>query len=169
MISSVGEIVDPDNKEELSMQIASSIADMDDETLSMVLAQDLQGVLGEDLLDNVVDRLDDEKFERVAAKMRESEKGISFPEDRRRAYGLEYFLKGGIERRKRKDPRKTRLLHLKQGLNSILKGEDKAFLDRQVMLPLPGTVDNLFSKGKRRLPKGLSTGWAKDYSTKTRK
>jgi len=155
MISSVGEIVDPDNKEELSMQIASSIADMDDETLSMVLAQDLQGVLGEDLLDNVVDRLDDEKFERVAAKMRESEKGISFPEDRRRAYGLEYFLKGGIERRKRKDPRKTRLLHLKQGLNSILKGEDKAFLDRQVMLPLPGTVDNLFSKGKKKIAEGI--------------
>ena len=155
MISSVGEIVDPDNKEEISMQIASSIADMDDETLSMVLAQDLQGVLGEDLLDNVVDRLDDEKFERVAAKMRESEKGISFPEDRRRAYGLEYFLKGGIERRKRKDPRKTRLLHLKQGLNSILKGEDKAFLDRQVMLPLPGTVDNLFSKGKKKIAEGI--------------
>ena len=155
MINSVGEIVDPDSKEEISMQIAGSIADMDDETLSMVLAQDLEGVLGEDLLDNVVDRLDNEKFERVAAKITELEKGISFPEDRRRAHSLEYFLKGGIERRKRKDPRKARLLHLKQGINSILKGEDKAFLDRQVMLPLPGTVENLFSKGKKKIAEGI--------------
>ncbi|MFH1953676.1 MAG: cyclic nucleotide-binding domain-containing protein [Pseudomonadota bacterium] len=155
MMNIVGQIVDRNSKTEIFRQIVNFLADMDDETLSMVLTQDLPDVPGEDIFDDVVDQLDDERLERLTAKIRQLEEGVHLPEDGRRAYSLEYFLKGGIEKRKRKDPRKSRLLRLRDGLNSILKGEDRAFLDREVMLSLPGTIDQLFSKGKDKHAEGL--------------
>ena len=169
MINTLGEVVDSNSKEEISMQIVNSIADMDDETLSMVLTQNPQGVLGEDFFDNVVDQLDDKKFDRLASKIKQLEesatagKGALDPsgaerrsgEDRRRTHSLEYLLKSGIDRRKRKDPRKSRVMQVKAGLNSILKGEDKAFLDSQVMLSVPSTVEQLFSKGKNKIAEGI--------------
>jgi len=169
MINTLGEVVDSSSKEEISMQIVSSIADMDDETLSMVLTQNPQGVLGEDLFDNVLDQLDDEKFARLASKIKQLEGGAAdgeealdpsgverrSGEDRRKDHGLEYLLKSGIERRQRKEQRKSRLMYVKAGINSILKGEDKAFLDRQVMIAVPSTVDQLFSTGKNKIAEGI--------------
>lgn len=169
MINTLGQVVDSASKEEISMQIVSSIADMDDETLSMVLTQNPQGVLGEDLFDNVLEQLDDEKFERLASKIQQMEGSVAdneaaldtsgverrSGEDRRQEHGLEYLLKTGIERRKRKDQRKSQIIHVRAGINSILKGEDKAFLDRQVMLAVPSTVDQLFSKGKEKIAESI--------------
>ena len=48
MINTLGEVVDSNSKEEISLQIVNSLADMDDETLSMVLTRTPQGALGED-------------------------------------------------------------------------------------------------------------------------
>lgn len=169
MINTLGEIVDSNSKEEISMQIAGSIADMDDEILSMVFTQTPRGVLGEDLFENVVDQLDDKKSERLASKIKQLEemvtiaKGTPDPsgverrsgEDRRMTHSLEYLLKSNTNRRKIRDKRKSRLMHVKAGLNSILKGEDKVFLDRQVMLSVPSAVGQLFSKGKNKIAEGI--------------
>ncbi|HJX34475.1 MAG TPA: cyclic nucleotide-binding domain-containing protein, partial [Desulfatiglandales bacterium] len=83
-------------------------------------------------------------------------------EDRRKNDGLDYLAKGGIERRNQ-EQRGKHLLEIKNGINSILKGEDKAFADKQVMQALTPTVLDLISHGKvkvaeaiiNRLGKGL--------------
>ena len=75
-------------------------------------------------------------------------------EDRRQNDGLEYLAKGGIERRNQ-EQREKHLLDIKDGINSILKGEDKAFTDKQVMQSLPPTILDLISHGKDKIAEAI--------------
>jgi CRP-like cAMP-binding protein len=71
-------------------------------------------------------------------------------EDRRKNDSLEYLAKAGMERRD-KEQRKKQLLHIQNGINSILKGEEKYFTDRQVMHSLAPTFLDLLSHGKDKV------------------
>ncbi|MBN2062880.1 MAG: cyclic nucleotide-binding domain-containing protein [Deltaproteobacteria bacterium] len=69
--------------------------------------------------------------------------------DRRASDSLEYLSKGGIERRK-EEQRKKQLMRIQNGINSLLKGDDKPFLDPEVMRSLPPTVLRMMSQGKMK-------------------
>jgi CRP-like cAMP-binding protein len=71
-------------------------------------------------------------------------------EDRRKEDSLEYLAQGGVERRNQ-EQRKKQLLHIQNGINSILKGEEKYFTDRQVMHSLAPTFLDLLSHGKDKV------------------
>ncbi len=71
-------------------------------------------------------------------------------EDRRKNDGLEYLAKGGVERRN-EEQREKQLLRIQNGINSILKGEEKYFTDRQVMHSLAPTFLDLLSHGKDKV------------------
>ena len=75
-------------------------------------------------------------------------------EERRKNDGLDYLAKGGVERRNQ-EQREKHLLEIKNGINSILKGENKAFADRQVMQALPPTVLDLVSHGKEKVAEAI--------------
>jgi len=75
-------------------------------------------------------------------------------EDRRKDDGLDYLAKGGVERRDQ-EQREKHLLEIKNGINSILKGEDKAFADKQIMQALPPTVLDLVSHGKGKIAEAI--------------
>jgi CRP-like cAMP-binding protein len=75
-------------------------------------------------------------------------------EERRKNDGLDYLAKGGVERRNQ-EQREKHLLEIKNGINSILKGENKAFADRQVMQALPPTVLDLMSHGKEKVAEAI--------------
>lgn len=75
-------------------------------------------------------------------------------EDRRKNDGLEYLANGGVERRNQ-EQREKHLLEIKDGINSILKGDDKAFADKQVMQALPPTVLDLISHGKDKVAEAI--------------
>lgn len=158
MIDTLGKVVDSDSKEEILMQIVDSLADMDIEILSVILAQSPQSVLGEDVFDNVLDRLDGKKSASLASRIKQLEAsgtGRRTGGDRRRTHSLEHLLAGGVDRRQKRDQRKSRLMHVKAGLNSIVKGETEAFQDSQVMLSVPNAVDQLFSEGKTKIAEGI--------------
>jgi CRP-like cAMP-binding protein len=71
-------------------------------------------------------------------------------EDRRKGDSLEYLAQGGVERRN-KEQREKQLLHIQNGINSILKGEEEYFTDRQVMHSLVPTFLDLLAHGKRKV------------------
>ncbi len=75
-------------------------------------------------------------------------------EDRRRNDDMEYLAKGGIERRN-KEQREKQLNHIKDGINSIIKGDNKALVDRQVMQALAPTVLDLMTQGKDKVVKTI--------------
>lgn len=75
-------------------------------------------------------------------------------EDRRKHDDLEYLAKGGVERRG-EERREEQLLNIKDGINSILKGEDKAFADKKVMQALTPTVLDLMAHGKDKAVKTI--------------
>ncbi len=83
-------------------------------------------------------------------------------EERRKNDSLEYLANGGVERRN-KEQRKKQFLYIQNGINSILKGEEKYFTDAQIMHSLVPTFLDLVSHGKdkvvdaiiHRLGKGL--------------
>ena len=159
MMKIFDKISDKVGKDKISQNIAHSIADMDDETLSLVLTQKMDGVLNGELFGHIVDQLDDDKFQRIEAKIKEMDDSTinnrRSGEDRRQEHALDYFAKGGTERRKRKEQRKKQLIHIKAGLNSVLKGEKEVFEDKQVMQSLPGAMEQLLSKGKNKTAEAI--------------
>ncbi|MBW1861983.1 MAG: cyclic nucleotide-binding domain-containing protein [Deltaproteobacteria bacterium] len=70
-------------------------------------------------------------------------------DDRRVDDGIDYLANGGAEKRK-EEQRGKQLLRVQNGINSILKGEDKAFMDTLVMRSLPPTVLRMISQGKQK-------------------
>ncbi|MFC1839637.1 cyclic nucleotide-binding domain-containing protein [Thermodesulfobacteriota bacterium] len=82
--------------------------------------------------------------------------------DRRVDDGLDHLANGGPERRK-EEQRKQQVLQIQNGINSMLKGDDKVFLDPVIMKALPPTILRTYSQGKEekalkiinRLCKGL--------------
>ena len=169
IINSLGEVVDDTNREAVLMQIVDCIVGMDEETLSMILAQNAGGDLWGGLYANLVDQLDDGKLEGLSARIRQIEdSAIAGSSDvdagkgerrsgrhRRATHSLENLLEGQPDRRTKRDQRKSRLMHVQAGLNSILRGEEDAFLDRQVMLSVPTTVEQLLDKGKGKIAESI--------------
>ena len=96
-------------------------------------------------------------------------KGIDKPDDERGS-GRDQVPGAGTDHPAKVDPeekkeeeRKNRLLRIQNGINSMLKGDDKAFMDPEVMRSLPPTILRMLSQGKEknaaavinRLGKGL--------------
>jgi len=75
--------------------------------------------------------------------------------ERRQADGSAYLKKEGAERRTSEDRRKIQISDYKDKLGSILKGETVSFNDPQVIQSLPGTIDQLFSRGKNKVAEAL--------------
>lgn len=70
--------------------------------------------------------------------------------DRRANDSLEYLSKGGPERRK-EEQRNQQLQRIQNGINSMIKGDDKAFMDVEVMRTLPSTFLQLLSQKKDKV------------------
>jgi len=70
-------------------------------------------------------------------------------DDRQVDDSIDSLAKDGVEKRK-EEQRGKQLLRVQNGINSILKGEDKAFMDTLVMRSLPSTVLRMISQGKQK-------------------
>lgn len=172
MLRTLDKIADKVAKEEISQQAAKSIADMDVEVISMILAQNMEGLLGEELIDHMVNKMDDDKFERVAARikrmhekatMQDAVHGACEIESTKQAYETMMSsdrgrqLQSKIKQRiaHEKEQKDRQMAYLRAGLNSIMKGEKEVFLDKDVMQPLPGVVRQLFEKEKDQMAEAI--------------
>ncbi len=182
MIRTLDEISDNEHKEMISKKLSRSIADMDEEMLAMILTQDTDAV-DEKLFNQVIDLLDDRKFEklaftfkRLAEKQRgETAEAVSAQPDS--IHLAHNFMMNSVKGKRlqehigrrialEKERKEQQMQVLKIGLNSILKGDETPFLDETVMTPLPDYTEQLFLAGKpqtaeaiiMRLADGLLSG-----------
>jgi len=160
IVSKLEALQNPDRQKEISMQLFEAISAMDEGPLADILSRDFQSEERESLFENLIGLLDDDTLDRLEIKVKQTEKSMSdgerrSGEDRRRNHSLGFLIKGGIDRRKRRDKRKSRLVHVQLGLNSILNGETKALLDKKVMLAVPGIVEEMLSKGRAQAARNL--------------
>lgn len=172
MLRTLDNIADKVAKEEISQQAAKSIADMDVEVISMVLAQNMEGLLGEELIDHIVNKMDDDKFERVAARvkrmhekatMQDAAHGPCEIESTKQAYETMMSSDRGRQLQSKikerivheKEEKDRQIAHLKEAINRLLKGHEEPFLDTQVMHSLPGVVRQLFNKEKNQVAEAI--------------
>ena len=168
MIHSLGNIAGSEDKEQIFQNIAGSLSNMDDEALCTILTQNIDDMLGDGLFDNLVNQLDDNRFERLASKIKGmSNKPVtndgSANELLNSAYEnmmrsdkgkrLEKSIKEKVGREK--ELKEKHMAHLKMGVSSILKGKKDVFEDRLVMQSLPNTVYQLFLKEKNKTAEAI--------------
>ena len=162
MVDALGEAADARGNEQVLMRLARAMAKMDDATLSIVLTQSPGGPLAEGFFASLLDQLDDRQLKRLSVRLKRIEQGAGDSRrspgaassdrrsgrDRRSTRILDFLLAGGVDRRKKVDQRKGRQMHVRAGLNSILKGEEDTFLDREVMSSVPTAIEQLYGTGK---------------------
>ncbi|MGE0084060.1 MAG: HEAT repeat domain-containing protein [Desulfococcaceae bacterium] len=171
MIRTLDEISDNEHREMISKKLSRSIADMDEEMLAMILTQDTDAV-DEKLFSQVIDLLDEKKFEKLAFTFRRLaekqageriEPGLGQPDSINLAHDFmmnsvkgkrlqQHIGKRIAMERARKE---QQMQVLKAGLSSILKGDETPFLDETVMTPLPDYTEQLFLAGKSQTAEAI--------------
>lgn len=156
MVRMLEKIADPADQEQLADLIARSMAELDNEMVSLVLSQDVRDLFGGRLFTGVIEELADERFVEVsdglaqmagtpgkhgqaAALSREvlmnTEKGQRLETERR------------IREAKEKEERESRFSRLSERIQWIRKGEADAPLDPALRAELPGIVMELYGIG----------------------
>lgn len=167
MIQTIEEISDGSNKEKVSRELARSIAGLEDDMLVLVLSQNIEGMFSNRFFDHVIDVLDDDKFERLAAKLKQIDgkavvkrenPNAATPKQKAADQAYSFMMRSGkggrladrIQRRMEEERRRMRQreAELKAALHSILQGEESPFLKEQVMEALPEYIGRLFKAGK---------------------
>ena len=165
MIRVLDNIVDKIDKDKIALHLASSILDMDIETIGMVLTQNIEGLLGDRLFDHIINQMDDDKFERVAAKINSMSDRTGAEDGKHdRIEFIDQVYKRIINSDKgrqlqskiqeiiayEKEQKERLAVHLEEAINNIFKGDKKIFLDKQVMQSLPGIIERLFSQDQNQ-------------------
>jgi HEAT repeat protein len=163
MMGTLDKAIDSADKEKISRHVVKSLADKDIEVLSWVLGQDISGTFANELSARIVDRKNNKSQDPAVQtdhmhSEAESEDAVhevggiqstsQAPDEPESSDGEEQSQKEIKKTEAEMEEKAKRLAHFKAGLNGILNGKSKAFKDKQIMQSLPGTVNQLFAKGK---------------------
>jgi HEAT repeat protein len=163
MMRTLDKITDHEEKEKLSSLAAKSISDMDANLIAMMLTQNMEGLLDNHLFDQVIDRIDHEKFKDVAFKLRQAigapgKEGIDHGgekiESAQQAYQHLMDTDRGIELDRRiredlareKEERELKIRETKEKINHILNRFEKGLPDESDVKALPELLDFLCSE-----------------------
>jgi HEAT repeat protein len=165
MLSAVDDISTNSDRGKISQLIAGHISRMDTEHIVMTLAQNIENLLGNQLLGDIVSQIDSEKFEKVVGMMgqmldRASKKADS-SSDHRIAYmqqAFDYMMSSerGVELQKRIQETKARLEeeherkvnYLKETANTLLKNLDQGMLNPMISTSLDDIIQDLIALGE---------------------
>ncbi|MBW1771190.1 MAG: HEAT repeat domain-containing protein [Deltaproteobacteria bacterium] len=151
MMGTLEEAIDSADKEKISRHVVKSLADKEIEVLSWVLGQDISGMFADELSARVVDRNNNEpqdpavQIDHMPSEAEPEDAVHEAGEIQSTSQTQDEPKSSDREEQSQKENKKTaaemeekakRLAHYKAGLNSIL------------MQSLPGTVHQLFAKGK---------------------
>jgi HEAT repeat protein len=123
-----------EDQDKISRRIGKSIATMDFEMVSQILAQNIENFFGGTLMQNVVNEIDDAKFTEINEKI--LTRGVS---------GSAGNQDSEISAHQEKVAKERQLFHLKEEVAPILSGDEEAFLDKSLMASLPDIVGQLDS------------------------
>lgn len=156
MVRMLEKIADPADQEQLADLVARSVAEMDNEMISLVLSQDVRNLFGGRLFEGVIGELADERFIEVAD-------GLAHMAEARGEHGQAAAISHEVlmktekgqrlenERRLReaqeKEERERRFSCLSERLQWIHKGDAAGPLDPNLMAELPGIVMELYGIG----------------------
>jgi len=152
----------------VSKEIAANLISMDPDTLAHVLSSEIEGKIGDDILEQVAHLLDDEKFGQVAAKLKyagllgfmsrtpAADAGEDAADTGTAAAFAKLLesdkgqrLKGDIETYAR-EVKQDHSAHYKSNINRLIKGNIDSLSDPAIMRALAGTIDQLMAKDKMK-------------------
>lgn len=147
-------------------EAAQSLALVDAKQIGNVLAHAPDALMDTDLLERLVDRLDDDKFETLAIRMK---RGMAAGEAVRPTgtlYGRLMETARGQEARahietrfnEETSRRNAQMARFKIAMESLVKGQTEALADPEVVEALPATVNKLLGKGKTQTAETLIQG-----------
>jgi HEAT repeat protein len=162
MLRSLGKIADHEEKEKLSLLAAKSISDMDADFIATLLTRNMDGLLENSLFDQVIDRIDHEKFETVANQLHQVLNGIQeadgdFKAATQEAYqhlmstGKGIDLQHQIEGRqaREKEARENKILKIKNDINLFMLTLDEGNPEANIAESLPEKINILYSLGEK--------------------
>lgn len=159
LVSTLDHILEGKNKENVSQILADSILNKDDDDVYMVLTQKIESEFGQSLFDNIISKMDHEKFHRLLSEIRRMHNDAisgtmksSEIEPVKYAYQTMMNSDKGAQFRKKDEDEKA---SLKSQLNSILKGDKEVFKNGQIMKALPKAVEQFFSRGKEKTAEAI--------------
>ncbi|MBI9084818.1 MAG: HEAT repeat domain-containing protein [Desulfobacterales bacterium] len=147
-------------------EAAQSLALVDAKQIGKVLAHAPDALMDTGLLERLADRLDDDKFEGLAIRMK---RGMVAGEgagpadtlyDRLMETARGQGAKARIETRFHEETRqrKDQMARFKIAMERLLKGQTEALADPEVVEALPATVNRLLRKGKTQTAETLIQG-----------
>jgi HEAT repeat protein len=163
MLQSLEKITAKSDKKRISQLISGYIADMDAELIAATLTQNIDSLLENHLFNDIINRIDRNKFEIVAGKIsgrldditskdKENNKISSYQQ----TYNLVMGSEKGIELQERitknklreEEERKRKIAHLKSTGSEILNNLDNDIHDGSISKTSPAVVRDLFSEGE---------------------
>ncbi len=163
MVSTLDAVLEREYKDKVSKHLAASMVKKNEDVLGAVLTQKTEGELGEKLFVDIIESLGDDKFERLLYRIKqiydEAQKSghqMTDAEFIRQTYqNMLKSVKGErlqaklrekkILDKARREQHKAKIL---SGINSLLKGEQAAFHDKDLMQAIPAAIAQMFSKGQ---------------------
>ena len=172
MLLTVDDISASSEQGKISQLIAGYISNMDAELIAMTLAQNIESLLGSQLLGDIVSLMDAEKFERVAGMIGQIldrvGKNIDSSSDPRIAYmqqAYDYMMgsERGIELQKRiqeikaheEEEHKRKITYLRETGSSILNNLEQGILDERISTSLDDIIQDLFAVGENEIAEEL--------------
>lgn len=157
MIQTLDHILDGESKNKISYYLATSLAKKEDDFLLNILSRKFNGNFGTLLFDNLMDAVDEEKFEKLVFQMKQNVKKTETDEKSgkndtmqvlrdmiRSPKGAQLQLRIQNKKAKEQLDKKKNAPHLRSGLDSILSEENESFKDKEVMTYLPEAIEQLF-------------------------
>jgi HEAT repeat protein len=153
MVSMMDNIVDPANMDRTSDFIAGSILEMDNEMISLILSCNVQGLFGGRFFENIVEKLDDNRFTAIAERLvnmsaMPGSEGVAASRSLDGLYKTEKGRRFDGERQARlareREAREKRINEFREHLQGIIKGEETSFADQKLMAELPMLIGELY-------------------------
>ena len=159
MVRMLEKIGDPSDQERIARLVMSSFTEMDSQMVSLFLSNDIQELFGGRLLEEIVNDLDDKRFEEMVDWLTGM---LAVPGERARmmAVSLDAVMKTDKGRKlenerriqavREKEERQKHLDLLLERLQGIINGEESAFLDPMLMAELPDLYREICAFGDGR-------------------
>ena len=168
MLRALDKISDHEEKEGLSALAAKSISDMDADSIAMMMTQNMEGLLENRLFDQVIERIEHEKFEDVAIKLHQAFDGASMEgkgfdsekiESAQQAYRHLMDTEKGVElqhqiqekQARKKEEKGNKILEIKEKVHDFLNNLEGGLPDESAAKSLPEMVDTLYSGGETEM------------------
>jgi hypothetical protein len=171
MLSALDKISDHKEKEELSALAAKSISDMDADFIAVMMTQNMEGLLENHLFDQIVERIDPEKFELIAGKLHQALNDASMAENgfdsekiesARQAYQHLMNTDKGVElqhqleekqasEKEEKEEKENKIREIKEKVDVFLHTLEAGLPNESTVKSFPEMVDTLYSEGETEM------------------